>query len=127
MGKRKFGELELEILHILKADKRMTVKEVLHILGEENKYNTIMTVMNRLVEKKILAREKMGLQYEYYILSDAKKIPSILDQLKNKLFLSKTKDVICYLLESTQDISDQELVEMEELIKKAREERKPHD
>ena len=60
MTKRSFGELELAILRVLKSGERMTVKQVHTLLGEQNKYNTIMTVMLRLAEKKTLARERVG-------------------------------------------------------------------
>jgi predicted transcriptional regulator len=124
MTKRAFGELEFTILNILKPGNRMTVKEVWKILGESNKYNTIMTVMNRLAEKKVIARERIGLQYEYWVLPSQKKIPSFLEQFKQKFFGVKTSAMVSYLLESAEDISDEDLAEMEKMIEKAKKERK---
>lgn len=125
MTKRGFGELELAILRILKSGERMTVKQVHKILGEEdNNYNTIMTVMLRLSEKKILSRERVGVHYEYWLLPSEDKVPSFLEKLKHKVFGIKTTELISYLIESTDEMSDEEFFEMEKLIEKAKADRK---
>lgn len=124
MAKRKFGELELEILHILKNDKKMSVKQVLTILGEQNKYTTIMTVMNRLCDKKALYREKIGHQYVYWLAPQTEEIPSFIKQFKNKILGFRTSEMVNYLLTEAEDITEEELAAMEKLIQKAREERK---
>lgn len=55
MEKRIFGELKLAILNVFKKESSAcTVRDVLQTLGREDKYTTIMTVMNRLVLKSIL-------------------------------------------------------------------------
>ena len=123
MTKRSFGELELTILRILKTGERMTVKQVHKILNEKDNYNTIMTVMLRLSEKKILARERVGLQYEYWLLSSKEKAPSFFEQIKQKFFGIKTPELISYLMESNQEMSDEEFAEVEKLIEKARADR----
>jgi len=127
MTKRAFGELELSILQILKAGGKMTVKDVHRILGEKDKYNTIMTVMNRLVEKKLIARERIGLQYEYWVLASETKIPSFIQQIKQKILGIKPAALVSYLIESPEEVSDEELLEMEKMILKAKEKRKKSD
>jgi predicted transcriptional regulator len=124
MLKRSFGELEQEILHVLKSGQRMTVKEVHHILGEQNKYNTIMTVMVRLAKKEVLARERIGLQHEYWLVTSTEKIPSFIQQFKKKIFGVKTSAMVSYLIESADDISDEDLTDMEKIIEKAKSNRK---
>ena len=123
MTKRNFGELELTILRILKTGERMTVKQVHKILGEKDNYNTIMTVMLRLSEKKILARERMGIHYEYWLLPSQEKVPSFFEQLKQKVFGVKTTELISYLIESNEEMSDEEFAEVEKLIQKSKAER----
>lgn len=118
MTKRAFGELESEILYILKSGDRKTVKDVHKILGEKDNYNTVMTVMSRLAEKKLLGREKMGLQYEYWLLSSNSL--SFLDKLKQKFFGLKTSALVCNLIESSDDLTMSDLDEMEKLIQKKR-------
>lgn len=123
MAKRSFGELELSILHILKPGKRVTVKEVHQILGAENKYNTIMTVMLRLSEKKVLGRERVGLQYEYWLVDGNKSASQIVNQFKQKMLGIKPSEMISYLVESANEISDAEFSEMEKMLEKAKRER----
>lgn len=119
MAKRAFGDLELQVLNILKAGERMTVKDVHRALGGNDNYNTIMTVMNRLTEKKQLAREKAGLQYEYWIVAQSN-IPSLFEKFKQKLFGVKTSAMVNYLIDSAEDLTDEEIVEMEKTLERVR-------
>lgn len=114
MAKRAFGELESEILSVLQGGKRMSVKEVHQALGGGNSYNTVMTVMSRLAEKKDLQREKMGLHYEYWM----GKSGSFLDKLKSKFLGVKTSILVSHLLETADDLSETDLKEMENILKK---------
>lgn len=116
MAKRAFGELESQILYLFKSGERKTVKDIHLALGRQDNYNTIMTVMSRLAEKKELGRERMGLQYEYWILTSDS--ISFLDKLKKKLFGVKTTELVAHFIESAQDISDEDLTKMEELVRK---------
>ncbi|MBA2727676.1 MAG: BlaI/MecI/CopY family transcriptional regulator [Parachlamydiaceae bacterium] len=121
MTKRAFGELESQILCILKSGNRKTVKEVQQILGNQDNYNTIMTVMSRLAEKKLLQREKKGLQYEYWITADSNTSTfSFLTMLKQKFFGVKTSVLISQLIESADDLSEEDLAYMEEKLQNAR-------
>lgn len=121
MSKRNFGELESEVLQAFKPGKRMTVKDVYRILGEDkNKYTTIMTVMVRLSQKKILLRERIGLQYEYWLSDSTAKVPSIFEQLKKKFLGVKTSQMVNYLIESANDISEEDIIEMEKMLEKAK-------
>lgn len=123
--KREFGELELTILRILSSGEKKTVKDVHQLIGEPSKYTTIMTVMNRLVEKKKLAREKGGLQYLYWSIHEAD-VPSFLQKFKEKIFGVNPAKLVSCLFESPENISDEELLEIERLIQEAKEKRKKH-
>lgn len=125
MTKRAFGELELAILHILQPGKRMSVKEVHQHLGENDKYTTIMTVLLRLSEKKILGRERIGTHYQYWLLSTPKgKISEFIEQFKKKIFGFSTTELICHLIENAKDVSEKELKEMEIILEKMKAKRK---
>ncbi len=119
MAKRAFGELEAQILYILKSGDRKTVKDVHKALGGNDNYNTVMTVMSRLAEKKQLTREKIGLQYEYWLTAPSSSA-SFLDKIKQKFFGVKTSVLVSHLIESADDLSEKDLEEMEQLIKKTR-------
>lgn len=119
MTKRAFGELESQILYILRSGEKKTVKDVHRLLGGNDNYNTVMTVMSRLAEKKLLAREKKGLQYEYWILNEVSP-SSILDKLKNKFFGIKTSILVNHLIEFSDDLTTEDLDEMEKILQKIR-------
>ena len=123
MGKRAFGELEAEILNILRDGKRQTVKDVQKKLGGEDNYNTVMTVMSRLAQKKTLSRERMGLQYEYWHVAPSNSA-SFIDKIKHKFLGLKTSALVSYLIESADDLSESEIDEMEQLLKEARKKKK---
>ncbi len=125
MAKRAFGELETQILHIFQGKDRMTVKEVVFALGSQDNYNTVMTVMNRLVEKKQLGRERCGLQCQYWMLETSKPV-SLLDRFKEKLFGMKTSVMVNYLLESAEDLTDEDIAQMEKMLQHAKAKKK-HD
>lgn len=119
MTKRAFGELESQILYILRSGERKTVKDVHRELGGKDNYNTVMTVMSRLAEKKRLSRERIGLHYEYWLLSSTNSY-SFLTTLKQKFFGVRTSLLVSHLIETADDLSDDDLAEMERLLEKAR-------
>lgn len=125
MGKLGFGELELSILHTVQKLGRVTVRDVYASLGSGGSYTTIMTVMSRMADKGELMREKEGKQYFYWIES-TNQAPSknILQRIQDKIFGGKSIAMVSYLLEADQEISDQELAEIEKLIQKRRSEKK---
>lgn len=65
------GPLERAVLKIIWSKQRASVQEV---LGELNKtaehkalaYTTVMTILTRLVDKKVLSREKEGRCFYYF-------------------------------------------------------------
>lgn len=105
----------------------MTVKEIQSLLGGEDKYTTVMTVMNRLSEKKRLFRERVGLHYEYWLAPQESKPQQLLKQVKKKFFGLNTRSLVSFLIESSDDISEEDLVEMERLIQQAKEKRRTKD
>ena len=121
--KRAFGELEMSILKLFKTDNKLTVKDVQEALSGQDKYTTIMTVMSRLVEKKQLTRVKIGLQYEYQRIPGTTSLTkNLLDKLKEKIFGGKSVSMISFLIESSEDITEVELAEMEKLIQEKKRE-----
>ncbi|TLS50020.1 BlaI/MecI/CopY family transcriptional regulator [Paenibacillus antri] len=57
-----FGPLEAKIMELLWKKGEYSAKEMQFVLSEENpiSFNAVMTVMNRLVEKGYLKKEKKG-------------------------------------------------------------------
>lgn len=72
------GELEKEIMEVLWRLKNASVREVLSEVEKKKKlaYTTIMTVMSRLCDKKILKRKINGDTYFYSPVQDKKNFSS---------------------------------------------------
>ncbi len=62
---RVFGELEAQIMEVVWDLGEPTVQDVCDRLGEEFNYKTVMTVMNRLVEKDVLKRRRESRAFCY--------------------------------------------------------------
>ncbi|KRE58246.1 BlaI/MecI/CopY family transcriptional regulator [Paenibacillus sp. Soil750] len=65
---RFFGPLESKIMEILwTSPSEMTIKDVQQKLDEDKaiNFNTVMTVMNRLVDKKILQKRSVSRSFHY--------------------------------------------------------------
>lgn len=65
---RFFGPLESKIMEILwNSSSEMTIKDVQQKLDEDKaiNFNTVMTVMNRLVDKKILQKHSVARSFHY--------------------------------------------------------------
>jgi predicted transcriptional regulator len=120
-----FGELELSILKTVQKIGRTTVREVYEAFGSRGSYTTIMTVMSRLADKGELKREKAGKHYIYWS-AEKDKTPShsFLKRIKDKIFGGKPVALVSYLLETDQELSEEDLNEIERLIKKRRAEKK---
>ena len=121
MTKRAFGELGAQVLHIFQEAKgRLTVKKVLEKLGSQDNYNTVMTVMNRLVKKGELSRERIGLQCHYWLGEESKQM-TILERFKQKLFGMKTSAMVSYLIESAEDLTNEDVTQIEKMLAQAKE------
>ena len=62
---RVFGELEAEIMAVVWDLPEATVSDVCARLGQDSNYKTVMTVMNRLVEKGALHRHRDSRAFTY--------------------------------------------------------------
>jgi len=126
--KRIFGELELAILQTFKDRTSLTIRDVVIALAQGDSYTTVMTVMNRLVDKGQLTRQLNGNQYEYSINHEnAVPFGGFLYKLKNKVFGGKSASMITFLIDEDEGITDVELAQLEEIIKRKREAKKSHD
>ena len=66
MKSKLFGPLEEQVMNILwEAKKPLRPQEVLGKLGGKHAYTTIMTVLKRMADKKILKRKMCGKAFEY--------------------------------------------------------------
>jgi predicted transcriptional regulator len=80
---RGLGALETLLMEALwAAEAPLTVQEVLEALGPGHNYKTVMTVLNRLVEKELLQRALDGRAYRYHPLQSREQfLRSVADEL----------------------------------------------
>ena len=62
---RTLGTLEAQLMEALWASADLSVQGVVDRIGEGHNYKTVMTVLNRLVDKELLQRELDGRAYRY--------------------------------------------------------------
>lgn len=86
------GPLEGEVLRVVCASGKSTVRDILSALNHGYAYTTIMTTMDRLYQKGLLRRESTGKAYLYYpVLTDC--------QLETQM----ARDLITAFLDCWQD------------------------
>lgn len=64
-----FGELEARLMEAVWALDEPDVQDVIDYLGGNLNYKTTMTVLNRLVDKKVLNRRKVGRAFVYQAIA----------------------------------------------------------
>jgi BlaI family transcriptional regulator, penicillinase repressor len=115
-------ELELEILKVLWQASPRTVEQVREALvtaGRNLTHSSVITVMNIMVRKKYLVREKKGRSFEYRHLVGGKDVGrGLLNDLVQRVFDGSAKAVVLELLE-TVDVDAGELAEIRRLINRA--------
>src|SRR5215211_6516224 len=63
---RVLGDLEERVMEVLWDESPLSVREMQQRIGRGRlAYTTIMTTLDRLFKKRLLAREKVGLAFEY--------------------------------------------------------------
>jgi predicted transcriptional regulator len=103
MESKLFGSLEQQIIDVLwRADKPLKPMDVLKQLKGDYAYTTIMTVLKRMSDKKILSRKLMGMAYVYspicnkenYIKNSLKTLYGSLVNTYGELAISQFVDIV---------------------------------
>lgn len=118
-------ELELSILKLLwqKAPRLVEeVREGLASAGRELTYSSVITIMNIMVRKKYLKRNKNGRAFEFTPLLEEDSVGrSMLQDLMTRVFDGSATSLMLQLLE-TGDVNSEELAAIQQLIdRKAKE------
>ena len=124
---RFFGPLESKIMNILWNGNESSIKEVQQILEKEKpiNFNTVMTVMNRLVEKNILTKRLEGrtslfkplTTKEDFINNQSKKLTeNLLDEFGGL--------VVNHMLDSLKEVDDHLLEKLEQKLEQLKRDRK---
>ncbi|TWD86836.1 putative transcriptional regulator [Neobacillus bataviensis] len=124
---RFFGPLESKIMNILWDGNESSIKEVQLILEKEKpiNFNTVMTVMNRLVDKNILTKRLEGrtslfkplTTKEDFINNQSKKLTeNLLDEFGGL--------VVNHMLDSLKEVDDNLLIKLEQKLEQLKRDRK---
>jgi BlaI family penicillinase repressor len=95
------GSLEADILAVVWEKERASVRDVYEVLLQRRPiaYTTVMTVMNNLVKKNLLAQDKTNIAYLYTpAIPGAEVAQTILDSVVNRLLGGRANVAVSYLL-----------------------------
>ncbi|RMI13432.1 MAG: BlaI/MecI/CopY family transcriptional regulator [Calditrichaeota bacterium] len=117
--KTQLSSLEWEVMHtIWQAEKPVTVREVLERAYPEGgkAYTTIQTVMNHLVEKGFLKREKIGLVNFYEPLKSREE--TLEKELQNfaRVTFGGSMTALANFLIDSDALSPEEIQQLKQLI-----------
>ena len=120
---RVLGELEARILEAVWSCEQATVKDVTDALGPDAHLKTVMTVMNRMVDKGLLRRERRGRAYYYQPVSDRETFTTqIANRVLTGLMADFRQPTLAHFVESA---NPDQLAELEALIRTRRDGGRP--
>jgi predicted transcriptional regulator len=112
------GPLEMRVVGLLDPVEGRSVGTVRELLGRQGidvAYTTVMTVLTRLHEKRVVLREKDGIRYLYRQAGRVAQIKAgVLSRLRGALFTGDKLAPIAELVEN--DLSREELTALRKLI-----------
>lgn len=117
---RFFGPLEAKIMDTLWSGSEMTIKEVQKVLDceKETNFNTVMTVMNRLVDKGILSKRAEGRSSKYMpVLSRVEFIDTQSKEMTNELMDEFGNVVVSHMLDAIEEVDAELVAKLEQKIK----------
>lgn len=109
------GSLEADILAIVWERERATVRDVYETLRERRTiaYTTVMTVMNNLVKKNLLAQDRTNIAYVYTpAIPGSEVAQTILDSVVQRLLRGQPNLAISHLLGLERELSPEETAEL---------------
>ena len=115
------GSLEADILAIVWERDRATVRDVYETLRERRTiaYTTVMTVMNNLVKKNLLAQDRSNIAYVYTpAIPGSEVAQTILDSVVARLLRGQPNLAISHLLGLKRDLSPEQTEELREYARK---------
>ena len=114
---RVLGELEASIMEAVWLAGEASIQEVCDRLGPEHHYKTVMTVTNRLVEKRLLSRRRVSKAFFYSPLESRQ---AFLDRVSRSVVAGLVRDfgasAIAQFVDVVDEVAPDELSALEELI-----------
>lgn len=118
-----FGSLESEIMELVWAKGKSNVRDIYEALnlqrGKNLAYTTVMTIMGRLAEKKVLSRLKEGGTFLYEPFSTKNEFSSrVVGKVIDSLLEDFSETTLAHFVGKIGDIDPKKLELLEELIAK---------
>ncbi len=114
---RVLGELEASLMEAVWNAGEASVQEVCDALGPDHNYKTVMTVMNRLVEKRLLSRRRVSKAFLYSAVESRQ---DFLDRVSRGVAAGLVRDfgpsAIAQFVDVVGELAPEELATLEALI-----------
>lgn len=115
---RVLGELEANIIEIVWASGCTTVKKTAESLGSDTNVKTVMTVMNRMVDKGLLRRKRKGRAFYYEATTDRETfMRNVVDRVLQELIADFRQPTLAHFIDTA---DPEQLAELEELLRRRR-------
>ena len=118
---RVFGELEAKVMEAVWALNEPTVQAVCDYLGPTYNYKTVMTVLNRLVEKGALTRQRQSRAFIYHTGQSRE---AFLGRVSRAIMGSLVRDfgslAVAQFVDTLEEIDPEQLAELERLVHERR-------
>lgn len=121
--KKVFGDLEADIMKIVWDSEKVTVRDVYEELRLDRKlaYTTVMTIMNRLVDKKLLKRESRGNAFDYTATVSRNEFATqVVSEVLDGLLEDFADPALSHIVESLGSKNSPKLKKLEQLIEERR-------
>lgn len=114
---RLFGELEAKIMNAVWSLEEPTVQDVVKRLGKQANYKTVMTVMNRLVDKGFLERRKVSRAFVYAPRYTREELLERMSrQVLDGLLADFGPTVLAQFVEAVEEVDRRRLTELANLV-----------
>lgn len=123
---RFFGPLEAKIMDVLWCGGEKSIKDVQHELEKEKatNFNTVMTVMNRLVEKGILTKRLEGRTSMYQpVLTREEFVNNQSREMTQELVDEFGSVVVSHMIDALDKADDDLVAQLEQKIKEWKKDR----
>lgn len=113
------GQLETEVMEVLWQKGQASVRDVHERLAQKREiaYTTVMTTMNRLVEKQLLTKEKQGLAYFYTpVYSKKDFIKMFVQQVFDGLWEEYSELTFAHFLGRIQADDQEKIAQLEKIL-----------
>jgi BlaI family penicillinase repressor len=119
-GTPKISEAEWEVMRVLWIESPLTANKIVEKLTATKhwKGTTIRTLINRLVEKKVVGYEKKGREYHYYpLLAEAECIRAESHSFLRRVYRGALTPILSAFMEN-EELSPEDVEELRRILRK---------